>query len=85
TTVLEAMACGSPVIATKVSGLPEIIKHNLTGLLISNPDHIELANTLKLILEDEDLRKKLSANGLKYVRQYFSWQANIEKYLKLIL
>ncbi|MEM0049648.1 MAG: glycosyltransferase family 4 protein [Candidatus Bathyarchaeia archaeon] len=84
TTVLEAMACGSPVIATKVSGLPEIIKHNLTGLLINKPDHIELANILKLILEDENIRKKLSVNGLNYVRKYFSWQANIERYLKLI-
>jgi len=80
--VLEAMACGSPVIATKVGGLPEVIKQNVTGLLINKPDPAELAETLELILTNENLRRKLSNNGLNFIKRYFSWQANTEKYIK---
>ncbi|MEM1687432.1 MAG: glycosyltransferase family 4 protein [Zestosphaera sp.] len=83
-TVLEAMACGSTVIATRVSGIPEVVRHGVTGLLIKKPDPEELARTLEFLLVDEDLRKRLSVNGLDHVRKHFSWQVNAEKYLQLM-
>lgn len=84
-TILEAMACGSTVVATKVSGVPEVVRHEATGLLVERPDPEELAKTLKSILADENLRKKLSVNGLNHVRKHFSWQVNAEKYLRLMV
>lgn len=84
TSILESMACGTPVIATRVSGIPEVVKNNVTGLLIIKPDPLELAKTLELILADENLRKRLSVNGLNYVRKHFSWHVNVERYIELV-
>ncbi|MEM0031656.1 MAG: glycosyltransferase family 4 protein [Candidatus Nezhaarchaeales archaeon] len=83
-TVLEAMACGSTVVATRVSGIPEVVRHGVTSLLIKKPDPEELAKTLEFILVDEDLRKRLLANGLNHVKKHISWQVNAEKYLRLM-
>lgn len=60
---LEAMSWGVPIIATKVGGLPELVKDGVTGLLISSDDEMGLANALLKVLRDDNLAVRLSAAG----------------------
>lgn len=68
---LEAMACGTPVISSKVSSLPEVIGD--AGILI-NPNDVEgLSNAILRILSSNELRAQLSEKGLKQANK-FSWE-----------
>ncbi|QXD16186.1 glycosyltransferase family 4 protein [Rhodocaloribacter litoris] len=58
-TVIEAMAVGTPVVATAVGGIREIVRHEETGLLVPYGDHTALASALDRLLGDADLRARL--------------------------
>lgn len=67
---LEAMACGIPVIGTRVGGIPELIEHGHNGLLVSPGDAGELAQSLLQVLMDDTLRERLVEAGLETVRRF---------------
>ncbi len=68
---LEAMSCGTPVVAVAEGGVRETVIHNKTGLL-SSRDLYEFSSNIKLLLNDEYLRKDLSNNCSKYVKENWS-------------
>lgn len=70
----EAMACGVPVIATRGGALPEVVKEGETGILVPPQNPSALAKAIKLLLEDESLRRKMSSEGRKRVQRCFSWE-----------
>lgn len=68
--VLEALACGLPVISTDVGGVPFIVTHRETALLIA-PDNITaMAEAISEMKNDAGLRENLSRNGLAQIEQY---------------
>lgn len=69
--VAEAMAVGVPVAATTVSGLPEMVEHESTGLLCAPNDPAALAANIRRILEDAPLRARLIPAGIDKVRAVF--------------
>jgi glycosyltransferase involved in cell wall biosynthesis len=71
-TILEAMACGCPVIATDSGGAVDIIHHNHNGLLISYGNTRQLAASISSIMTDESKREMLIQNGLKSIHD-FRW------------
>ena len=78
--VLEAMACGTPVIASNTSALPEVV--GKAGLLV-NPLAVEaMAGAMAKVLNNADLSQKLSQAGLKQASK-FSWTNMAEKLIKL--
>lgn len=81
--LLEAMACGRPVIGSRVGGIPEIIKDGENGFLFEPLDHRELAMKLELLREDEGLRKKLGANARRSVEEGYSWEIVVERVEKV--
>ena len=71
---IEALASGTCVVASNVGGVPDIIKHNVTGLLVKEKNSIEITRAVNQLIATKDLRDKLISNGLNHVRQTFSWQ-----------
>lgn len=79
-TPLEAMACGTPVIVSNTSSLPEVVGD--AGLLVEPTDVDGLAVAMWRILSDDALRQRLSQKGLKRARS-FSWRKAAEKTLEI--
>jgi len=79
--LLEADLAEVPIIATKVGGIPEIIQNEKTGLLINpaNPD--ELADAIRNLINNPDLRKKLSINANQKIFQEFSFEKMLKRTL----
>jgi len=77
---LEAMACGTPVVVSNVSSLPEVVGD--AGLLVDPEDVSELTVAIWRVLTDEALRAELIAKGLKRA-QCFSWEKTARQTLAL--
>lgn len=70
TTLLDAMAAGVPVVATRAGGIPELVRDGETGLLASIGDARQLANQVKHILEEDGLRTRLTEQGKAFVMSF---------------
>lgn len=85
--ILEAMACGAPVVATKTGGIPEIVKNGVNGLLVSPGNPSELAESVITLLENKNLARRLAEEGRKMVVSSFTWEQTarnlIEAYKKI--
>ncbi len=76
--MLDAMACGIPVVGTRAGGIPEAIEHDRSGLLV-RPHHAdELAAAILALLNDPDLRTRLGAAGRARVERHFSVEKMVE-------
>ncbi|MDP3182780.1 MAG: glycosyltransferase family 4 protein [Desulfobaccales bacterium] len=72
---LEAAAAGLPVIASRMGGIPEIVRDGQNGLLLQKKDDAqELAGKIVFLLKDEDQRKKLGQQGRQWALTNFSWE-----------
>ncbi|MFV9631150.1 MAG: glycosyltransferase family 4 protein [Methanosarcinales archaeon] len=76
--ILEAMASGLPIIATKVTGLLEIVKDGKNGILVESKSPDEIAEKVLLILGDDELRERISENNRKEAKRY-SWDSAVDK------
>lgn len=83
-TLIEAAACGLPIVATEDGGPTDIIKNCQNGYLINPMDPAGMAAALLNTLTDRPQWRRLARNGLKGVRQHYSWQAHVEKYLAVL-
>jgi len=81
--LLEAMACGLPVIGSDTGGIPDIIQDCETGLLVPEKDISKLSNAILSLIENKELREKIAVNGYNKVRERFSWEKIAESYLSV--
>ena len=80
--ILEAMACGLPIIATKVGGIPEIVSDKC-GILVDPENKTELFESVKKLILDKPLRRKLGEEGKKYVSRNHSLNSLQEQLTKV--
>jgi L-malate glycosyltransferase len=82
--LLEAQACGVPVVATRVGGVPEVCVDQKTGFLVPPGDPEALAEKIITLAKDSELRKQMGMEARKFVLENYQWQDNVEKMLRLL-
>ena len=80
---LEAMACETPVVASAVGGIQEVVVDGKTGFLVPPAESQALADKINVLLRDPALAKELGLAGRKRVEDHFSWSSIADKTLKM--
>lgn len=78
--VMEAMAAGLPPVCTAVGGVPELIQHDRTGLLVPPDNEGALAEALRTLIRDEHLRVRLGQAAREYAREHFDISVMVRAY-----
>ncbi|MEB4591828.1 HAD-IIB family hydrolase [Candidatus Thiothrix sp. Deng01] len=81
-TLIEAAASGLPIVATEDGGPTDIIGNCHNGHLVNPLDNADITDKLLRVLTAAGQWQTLAANGLQGVKQHYSWQAHVEKYLE---
>jgi glycosyltransferase involved in cell wall biosynthesis len=72
TSLLDAMACARPIVATSAGGIPEVVQDEVNGLLVPTRDHHAMAAAIVRLLRDAELRRRIAESGLARVRERFT-------------
>ena len=83
TKLLEYMACGIPVVASKLKEIDRVLSKSNAGLT-SNNDEEELKDKMNVLLENEDLAKQMGKNGRHFIIDNFDWNENVKQLINLI-
>lgn len=81
--VLEAMACGTPVLASRIAGLPSVVRDYETGLLVEPGSVGELALALRFLLRDPELLRRMSHEARRTVHRRFVWPVVAAEYVSV--
>jgi len=82
-TLVEALLAGSAVVGTPAGGIPEVIEHDVTGLLVPDGDAAGLARALARLLGDAALRARLVEAGRGRVRRSYALEPAVDRFLEL--
>jgi len=77
--LVEAMACGIPVIGTNIGGIPEVINDGVDGLIVPSEDSKALAQAIRKILGNPTVAKSMGVAGRKKVVEEYSWDTQTQK------
>lgn len=79
--LVEAMACGLPIVATDASAIPEVVGN--AGILVGPKDPKALANAIRMLIDDEELRDELGERGRKRVEENFTWEKVVDQTVRV--
>jgi glycosyltransferase involved in cell wall biosynthesis len=82
--IVEALACGLPVVTTPVTGIPEVVRHDANGLLVPSGDPGALAGAIESLIRDEGLYERLRENARPSVTSRFDLRQNVEVLHRLL-
>jgi glycosyltransferase involved in cell wall biosynthesis len=81
--LIEAASCGKPIVATDVSGCREVVRHGENGLLVPARDSVALANALRALIQNRELRICMGRNGRAFAERELSLEKVIGENFKL--
>ena len=81
--IKEAFYLKVPVIATNVGGIPELVVHQETGILVPPEDPEKLTIAINNLLDNEESRRNFANNAFEFINKNFSWDVLLEKYTNL--
>ncbi|MGZ0745995.1 glycosyltransferase family 4 protein [Haloparvum sp. AD34] len=84
TTILESLACGTPVYATPVSGVPDVVREGKTGYLMEKPNSESLSRDIERILQNVDKLNTVSDEGRELIKSEFGFEPAIKRYSVLL-
>lgn len=84
TVILQSLACGTPVVATRSGSIPEYLPQDC-GLLVPEHEPEELAGAIKRLMTDDGLRRRFSRQAVEYIAENFDAKKNIEQAEKMAL
>jgi glycosyltransferase involved in cell wall biosynthesis len=82
--LIEAQACGLPVIGTTVGGIPSAVVNGVTGILVPPKNSEKLAEAILIILNDEQRANDMGIAGSNRVRDKFTWDKSTEEFISII-
>ena len=82
--IVEAMSWGLPIVATRVGGIPEIITDGVNGLLVPPGDARALAEAVRLLCQDADLRERLGAEARRRWEQMPRWEEIEHQFCEIV-
>jgi len=82
-TILDAMAAGKPVVATKVGAIPEIVRDKENGFLVESDNKDELALAITQLLSNGSQAKTMGESNIKKVQEHYSWEISAQKVERL--
>jgi len=83
-TILEASLMEKPVVATKVGGIPELVKDGITGYLVPQGNPLELKERLADLLNDAKKAKQMGKEGRNFIKDNFSWEVIARKFVDIL-
>jgi len=83
TVLLEAMASGTPLVASAVGGVVDVVQDGKDGLLVQPTDPTVLANAISSMLDDRSLASRLVTHGLRTIEDRFSWEKTADRFAEL--
>lgn len=81
--VLEAAACGVPAVVSSVGGLPEVVEHQVTGLVVPPEDPRAIADALRTLVADAEARRRMGAAARRFVADRYAWEDTAERMERL--
>jgi L-malate glycosyltransferase len=81
--LIEAMACGSPIVAAASGGITEVVDHGRTGFLTPVLDAKAMADCIEMLARDGSLRRAMSSAAIQRVRDHFALEASVQKTLRV--
>jgi L-malate glycosyltransferase len=81
--IIEAFACGLPVVTSRAGGIPYVVEHERNGLMVDCGDHEGLAASALRLIDDPSLAQRLIAEGLRDVQQRYTWEAVSDRWASL--
>jgi len=81
--LLEAMACGTPVIGSDIGGITDVVENGSNGFLFESRNSRDLSGKIIKLLGDAKLRKRFSKKGINTIRKKFSWDIVVNKFLRI--
>jgi glycosyltransferase involved in cell wall biosynthesis len=80
---VEASACGKPIVASDVGGLPEVVEHGVTGFIVPPRNPAETADAIEKLVLDRNLRARMGSAGRYRVKKLFNWNDNVTQMVNI--
>lgn len=81
--IIEASSCAKPIVVSNVGGLPEVVKHGVTGFVVPPRDPQKTADAIEKLILDINLRENIGKNGRERVKILYNWNDNVKQMIEI--